>query len=81
LYRAVSQDELDQIERTSRFAVVGGGAEGKYFWEKRYDAEWFATKYGLASVVRARYHVDAIRHFYRWERLDGRGAARFAVSC
>jgi hypothetical protein len=74
---AISDAEMDQIRRTGRFEV-GGATEGKYFWERRGDAKWFATQYGAPHVVCARYEAVAMPTFYRWAYLDGRGAARFA---
>ena len=68
---------MAQVRRTGRFEV-GGGTEGKHFWERRQDAECFAKRYGAAHVVRARYEAGSVRAFYRSEQLDGRGAARFA---
>jgi hypothetical protein len=34
---------MQQIRATGRFEI-SGGAEGKYFWDLRRDAEWFAAQ-------------------------------------
>jgi hypothetical protein len=68
---------MAQILRSKSFEI-GGGVEGKHFWDRRSDAEWFAMKYGEPHIVRARFHDSAARAFYRWTHLDGDRRARFA---
>jgi len=77
LYREVSDAELKQIDRTKTFQY-GGGAEGKYFWDRLLDARWFSQMWNEPHIVRAKYTRAAVRRFSRWASLDGRGVARFA---
>lgn len=57
---------------------LGGGAEGKYFWERLDDARKFALGLSEDPMVCATYEEGAAEQFHRWEVLDGLGPARFA---
>src|ERR1700726_3750905 len=74
LYRAISRAERDQIVRDRRFKY-GGGAEGKYFWERLHNANGYLNE---PNLVRATYTRAAVKLFYRLRRQDGLGLALFA---
>jgi len=79
LYRAVSVEEYNQILSTGKFEVKGG-AEGKYFAESPTDASTWGSKMmgtGNFRIIEAEFPSDASNQFYRWDRLDGIGPARF----
>jgi len=81
LYRAVSPEEYEQIIRTGRFESAGS-VEGKYFAESFEDANTWGTRlYGEGNyeVVQVELSKNAANAFYRWERLDMIGPARFAT--
>jgi len=77
LYRVVSQTEFDRIQETGRFEL-GGGAEGKYFWERLSDAKSYCENYKNPRIVVATYAADAVKTFHRWSELDRHGNAYFA---
>jgi hypothetical protein len=77
LFRSVSEAECRQIAESGKFQVAGG-AEGKYFWERRVDAVRFGGVVNAPTIVRARYERRAASKFARWPILDGIGPARFA---
>jgi hypothetical protein len=81
LYRAVGASEYQQILRTQRFETSSSSVEGKYFAESAEHAMLWGKllfgqeKYYTLEIVVAERDADA---FYRIERLDGIGPARFA---
>jgi hypothetical protein len=79
VYRAVSEEEYQQILRTGQFEVVGAGCEGKHFADtkegaRRYGEALFGA--GKFRMIEADVPNDAPSLFC-WPNLDGFGPARF----
>lgn len=78
-YRAVSEEEYQQILRTSTFEVVVQGCEGKHFA----DTLAGANRFGEALFGIGKYRLieadvpDNALSLCCWENLDGCGPARF----
>jgi RHS repeat-associated protein len=79
LYRGVSQAERESLELSGRFSQGPNSLEGKWFAESSSDAaEWGRRLSGEGSeVVRAEVSTDTANRFFRYERLDGIGPARY----
>jgi hypothetical protein len=81
LYRAVSFAEYQQLMQSGRFEIVGSSVEGKYFAESpAAAAEWGIRLFGAGNyrLVEVTMPAPVAAQFYRLERLDGIGPARFA---
>jgi len=79
VYRAVSEEEYQQIARTGSFEVVAQGCEGKHFADtvegaRRFGEALFGS--GRFQVVEADVPDDA-PSLCRWQNLDTFGPARF----
>jgi hypothetical protein len=82
LYRAVSNAELRQIQKTGKFEVGKGTMEGKWFAEKAADARKWGDKMngpGNSTVMRADIAKPIADKMYRTNSLDGIGPARFGT--
>ncbi|WP_141103899.1 hypothetical protein [Rhizobium sp. R634] len=81
LYRAVSKEELSGIQATGKFSAGKNSLEGKWFAESANDAvKWGDTMNGPgnSTIVRAELPTAQADKFFRVERLDGIGPARYA---
>ena len=81
LYRAVSEEELDDLLESRRFRVAGNSVEGKYFAEESTHAViWGDALHGSGRyrIVEVELPDSDAAEFYRWTRLDAIGPARFA---
>lgn len=80
LYRAVSEEEFQQILKTGVFEGAGG-AEGKYFATTMEHA----SKWGEALMGKGNFRIiqldlppELVQQFYYWSNLDDIGPAYFA---
>lgn len=79
VYRAVSEEEYQQIIMTGRFGIVAQGNEGKHFA----DTVEGARRFGEALLGVGRFKIveadvpDEARSLFQWRDLDGFGPARF----
>lgn len=81
LFRAVSKAEYAQILKSGRFQAAPSGAEGKYFAETAaHAARWGEALMGQGNfrIVKAQFPRQAADQFFRFDKLDGIGSARFA---
>jgi hypothetical protein len=81
LYRAISVEEAEDIATNRSFRCVAGSLEGKWFAENREHATaWGLMLFGegLFRVVSARIPRKTAEAFFRLDRLDNIGPARFA---
>lgn len=79
VYRAVSEEEYQQILTTGIFEVVPQGCEGKHFAGTPEGARCFGEALfgmGRFQIVEAEVPAEA-PSLYRWKNLDGFGPARF----
>jgi hypothetical protein len=79
VYRAVSEEEYQQILATGMFEVVPQGCEGKHFADtlegaRRFGEALFGS--GCFQIVEAEVPAEAAS-LHRWTNLDGFGPARF----
>lgn len=82
LYRAVSNEEYDQLMHTRQFEATPNALEGKWFAETLDHAvRWGELFYGDQPfrVVEITLADTVAESFFRLEKLDGIGAARFAT--
>lgn len=80
LYRAVSISKYRQLRASDRFQQLGG-AEGKYFAERKAHARaWGRALFGEGQyrIVQAGFPKPVADQFHRFPSLDGIGPARFA---
>jgi len=80
LYRTVSVEEFNQIQSTGKFQMGPSSADGKYFAESPADAATWGNKMmgsGNFRLIEAEFPSGVANQFYRWDRLDGIGPARF----
>jgi hypothetical protein len=80
LYRAVSDLELKSLLPDGIFSVAEGSMEGKWFAESAADAVNWGNKFypgGNFTVIEAQFPTDVADTFFRLERLDGIGPARY----
>jgi hypothetical protein len=79
VYRAVSEEEYQQIVTTGVFETVPQGCEGKHFADTAVGARRFGEALfgaGRFRIVKADVPDDAPSLFH-WDNLDGFGPARF----
>jgi hypothetical protein len=79
VYRAVSDEEYQQILGTGQFETVPASCEGKHFADTKEGARGFGEMLfgvGKFRIVEADVPNDA-PSLYCWPNLDGIGAARF----
>jgi hypothetical protein len=79
VYRAVSEEEYQQILTTGTFEVVPRGCEGKHFADTPEGARRFGEALfgvGRFQIVEADVPAEA-PSLFRWNNLDGFGSARF----
>ncbi len=79
VFRAVSENEYEQILTTSTFEIVKEGSEGKYFADTIEGARRFGEALmgiGQFRLIEADVPDDA-PSLFQWDNLDGRGPARF----
>ncbi len=79
VYRAVSEEEYQQILTTGTFEVVPQGCEGKHFADTPEGARRFGEALfgiGRFQIIEAEVPAEA-PSLYRWANLDGFGPARF----
>src|ERR1051325_3005971 len=79
VYRAVSEEEFDQMVRTNSFEIVPWGSEGKHFADTVDGAKRFARLLmgeGRFRVIEADV-PEAAPSLFRWLNLDGCGPCRF----
>jgi len=82
LYRAVSIFEYNQLMTTRRFEIVAESVEGKYFAETASGAaEWGRRLFEITPhrILQLTFDQRLADQFYRWQRLDGIGPARYAT--
>jgi hypothetical protein len=81
LYRAISEAEFNQIQKTGQFTMGPNSLSGKFFAESATDAEKWGKLLNGSSQSRL-IEIEMIRdtadRLQRWERLDGIGPARYA---
>jgi hypothetical protein len=79
VYRAVSEEEYQQILRTSEFETVTAGCEGKHFADTIEGARRLGEAlFGVGKFWTIEADVpDDAPSLFRWANLDGFGAARF----
>src|SRR5262245_22973470 len=80
LYRAVGEEEYQQLIRTGKFAVVPSSLEGKFFTESAADAaHWGERLEGAENyrIVEVEFSTSVAENLLRWEKLDGIGPARY----
>ncbi|WP_185545959.1 RHS repeat-associated core domain-containing protein [Variovorax sp. KBW07] len=80
LYRAVTQGELTQIQRTCRFEAGPNSLGGKFFAESREHARQWGDAMngkGNSTVLEAQMPRSQADRLMRWDRLDGIGPARY----
>ena len=81
LYPAVGEDEYAQLMKTGTFQIVEQSVEGKYFAESiKHAVQWGNILFGLRQfrIVEVELPTTLANNFYRWERLDNIGPARYA---
>jgi hypothetical protein len=81
LYRAVGDAEFEDLLRSGRFRATGNSVEGKYFAEQLGHAvAWGEALYGSGRyrIVETEVPDPDAEAFFRWDRLDAIGPARFA---
>lgn len=81
MYRAVSLDELWHIKQTGGLASGPGSLSDKWFAERREHAvRWGELLNGPGNyrVIEVIVAEEAVSAFFRIERLDGIGPARYA---
>jgi hypothetical protein len=79
VFRALSENEYEQILTTSNFAIVREGSEGKHFADTVEGARRFGEALkgiGQFRLIEA-YVPDDAPSLFQWDNLDGRGPARF----
>lgn len=82
LYRAVSEEELQQLMRTGKFEAVPSSLEGKFFAESAEDAaQWGERLEGARHyrIVEVELPSSVANSIVRWEKLDGIGPARYGA--
>jgi hypothetical protein len=82
LYRAVSEEEFQQLVMTGTFETVPHALEGKFFAEHpEHAAMWgeALTRGGAYRIVEVELLARVAAGMLRWERLDGIGPARYAA--
>ena len=82
LYRAVSEEEFQQLMMTGTFETVPYALEGKFFAEHpEHAAMWGGalTRGGAYRIVEAELPAHVANSMLRWERLDGIGPACYAT--
>jgi len=80
LYRAVSEEEFQQLMRTGKFEAVPSSLEGKFFVESAEDAaQWGEMLEGASHyrIVEVALQASVAKSLLRWEKLDGIGPARY----
>lgn len=80
LYRAVSEEEFQQLLNTGKFEATPYALEGKFFAEHPEDAAtWGEALEGAGQyrVVEVELTASVADEMLRWERLDGIGPARY----
>lgn len=81
LYRAVSEEEFQQLLLTGKFQTVPHALEGKFFAEHpEHAATWgeALARTGAYRIVAVELTASVADGMIRWERLDGIGPARYA---
>jgi hypothetical protein len=81
LYRAVSEQEFQELMRTHGFTAGPNGLEGKWFAERGEDAVAWGTQLSQGAsfrVIQVRFYTRDADQFERLTRLDNIGPARFA---
>jgi RHS repeat-associated protein len=81
LYRAVGEEELQQLMETGVFQSPGS-AEGKYFATTLEDAMTWGERLmgeGNYRVIQLDLPSELVEQFYAWERLDTIGPAYYAT--
>jgi hypothetical protein len=79
VFRAVSENEYEQILITSKFEIVREGSEGKHFADTVEGARRFGEALmgtGQFRLIEANVPDDA-PSLFQWDNLDGHGPARF----
>jgi hypothetical protein len=83
LYRAVCLKEFEDISANGKFRSIPGSLEGKWFAETLHDAKvWGRLLFGTEPfrVVSATVPLQIATAFFRLDRLDNIGPARFGDS-
>jgi hypothetical protein len=81
LYRAVSEEEFQQLLITGKFRIAPHALEGKFFAEHpEHAAAWGEALEGAGQyrIVEVELTASVADKLMRWERLDGIGPARYA---
>ena len=82
LYRAVSEEEFQQLLSAGKFEVAPHALEGKFFAEHPdHAAAWGKALEGVGNyrIVEVKLTVRVANALMRWETLDGIGPARYAT--
>ncbi|WP_089943225.1 hypothetical protein [Candidatus Entotheonella palauensis] len=82
LYRAVSEEELQQLLSTGKFDIAPNALEGKFFAEHPEHAiAWGEALEGAGQyrVMEVDLSARVADELMRWARLDGIGPARYAT--
>ena len=78
LYRAVSEEEYEQIMKTGKFEASPNSLGGKFFAEQYKDAvKWGDKLQGEGNYKIITLKVDSGVQYSRWDRLDAIGPARY----
>ena len=81
LYRAVSEEEFQQLLNTDQFQTASHTLEGKFFAETpEHAVAWGEALEGSGQyrIVEVQLTTHVADELIRWERLDGIGPARYA---
>jgi hypothetical protein len=81
LYRAVSEEEFQQLLITGKFRIAPHALEGKFFAEHpEHAAAWGEALEGAGQyrIVEVELTASVADKLMRWERLNGIGPARYA---
>jgi hypothetical protein len=80
LYRAVTQAELKQIQKTGAFEAGENSLGGKFFAETIDHARQWGNMMngkGASTILEVQLPRTQAAQLMRWERLDGIGPARY----
>jgi hypothetical protein len=81
LYRAVSEEEFQQLLRTGKFEIAPHALEGKFFAENPEHAiAWGEALEGAGQyrIVEVELTASVANELMRWTRLDDIGPVRYA---
>ncbi|HFB65377.1 MAG TPA: hypothetical protein ENJ60_07530 [Aeromonadales bacterium] len=80
LFRAISETEFKQVQKTGRFEAGPNSLGGKFFAESVDDAKRWGDVLngtGKSRIIETQLPKNIADGLQRWERLDGIGHARY----